>query len=173
MPNNRGRMGSGSGSSFGGYSGYSTGTTGGYGRTAAGRTTSKRRTSGSTAGGATAYRTVGSTFQNKINSFKTLYSQTQGPAKHGRPSPTTLNSFANWINKGAIVQTVSSAQVARWAKQANKNFNSRKPSLTACKNVLCGKFGKGAIKAVAMTKSGSFMVATPPTHKGRSFNFPR
>lgn len=119
------------------------------------------------------YKSVSNSFQNKINSFRTLHAQTKGTAKFGRPSPAILNSFANWINKGAIIQTVSCAQIVRWGKTLNaKNFNSRAITTNSCKTVLCKKFGKAAIKAVARTKSGSFMVVTTPTLKGRTFCFP-
>ena len=121
----------------------------------------------------TPYRSCNDNFASKINSFKTLYNQTYGPAKYGRPSPATLNTFANWSSKGAIVQTVSAAQLSRWAKMTKKNFNTRRPSTTACKNVLCAKFGKNAIKAVARTKSGPYMVATWPTVNGKRFYFPK
>lgn len=120
----------------------------------------------------TAWKGCSNTFQNKINSFKTLFNQTKGPAKFGRPSPTTLNSFANWINKGAIVQTCTAAQVARWAKATRKNFGSKTSTPTTCRNVLWAKFGKNTIKAVAKTKSGSFMVATAPVFHGKPFCFP-
>ncbi len=119
------------------------------------------------------YKGVCTTFACKINSFKTLYSQTHGPAKFTRPSTAVLNNFANWINKGAIVQTCTSAQVSRWARTFNMNFSTRAATTTACKNVLGKKFGKSTIKAVARTKSGSFMVVTAPTNKGRTFSFPK
>ncbi len=121
----------------------------------------------------TGYKSCSGTFANKIQSFKTLFNQTKGTAKHARPTPTTLNSFANWINKGAVVQTCTSAQVARWAKNTNKNFNTRSATPTACKTVLCAKFGKSTIKAVCKSKTGSFLVATAPVMKGRTFNFPK
>jgi hypothetical protein len=117
------------------------------------------------------YKTVCNQLQNKINSFKTLINQTKGtPSK--LPSPSTLNNMCNWINKGAIVQTCSPTQVARWARTTNKNFNTHNPSPTACKSVLCAKFGKSTIKAVAKGKGG-FIVATTPTKNGRSFCFPK
>jgi len=119
------------------------------------------------------YKSVNNCFQSKISSFKTLVNQTCGAAKYDRPKPAVLNSFSNWINKGAIVQTCTPAQIARWAKHASKNFNVRNCTPTTCKNVLTAKFGKNAIKAVARTKSGSFMVATSPTVNGRSFCFPK
>ncbi len=89
--------------------------------------------------------------------------------------PTTLNTFANWINKGAIVQTVSAAQVKRWARTTGKTYNTYTgtPSPTWCKNVLWKKFGKNTIKMVAHTKTGSFMVATTPTVQGKAFCFPK
>lgn len=120
-----------------------------------------------------AWRNCSDSFANKIYSYRTLYNQTKGPAKYGRPSPTTLNSFANWINKGAMVHTVTTAQVAQWAKAARKNFNTRTPTPTTCKNVLWAKFGKNTIKAVARTKTGSFMVATPHVVNGKPFCFPK
>ena len=119
------------------------------------------------------YRTVFNTFQCKINSYKTLYNQTRGPAKYTRPTPAILNTFANWINKGAVVQTVTRTQVAKWARNTKWNFSPSNPNTTACKNVLATKFGKQTIKAVARTKSGSFMVATSPTWKGKPFMFSR
>lgn len=119
------------------------------------------------------YKGCCNSFARKIQSFQALVAQTKGAAKFSRPSPTQLNSFANWINKGAIIQTVSSAQVARWAKSTSKNYSTKSPSPTSCKTVLCAKFGKNTIKAVCRTKSGSFMVATSPTVSGRTFNFPK
>lgn len=119
------------------------------------------------------YKGCCNTFARKIQSYQCLVAQTKGAAKYSRPTPTQLNSFANWINKGAIIQTVSTAQVARWAKTTSKNFSTKSPSPTSCKTVLCAKFGKNAIKAVCRTKTGSFMVVTSPTVCGRTFNFPK
>ena len=119
------------------------------------------------------YKNCNEMFEWKINSYKTLYNQTRGPAKYTRPAPTILNNFANWINKGAVVQTVTRAQVAKWARTTKWNFSTHNPSATSCKNVLWTKFGKQTIKAVARTKSGSYMVATSPTWKGKPFMFPR
>ena len=166
-------------STYGGISSYLFGSGGSnFGRFGAtsgsknsyGRKVGKKH--GST-GGSTAYRSCCNTFERKIDSFKTLCEQTRGTGNYGKPSPTTLNSFANWINKGAVVQTCSPTQVSRWARSANKNFNPRNPTPTACKTVLAAKFGRSAIKAVCRTKSGQFMVATTPTVNGRSFCFPR
>ncbi len=143
-----------------------------------GRTSAKqgniRKTNkiGTTAKVPAGYKACNNAFVNKISSYKTLYKQTFGPAKFSRPSPTTLNSFANWINKGAVVQMVTKAQVSRWAKATKKGFNVRSATPTTCKNVLCAKFGKTTIKAVCGSKSGSFMVATSPTVSGRPFWFP-
>ena len=163
---------------YGTYSGYSFGSgLGGWGHTGGSYKKSNSRKnnkrSGHGSSGTSAYKSCCTTFEKKISSYKTLCDQTRGPAGAGRPTPTTLNSFANWINKGAIVQTVSKAQVSRWARATHKNFNPHNPSPTACKNVLAAKFGRSAIKAVAKTKSGSFMVATTPTINGRSFCFPQ
>ena len=174
----KGRTGSRSKSTYGTYTGYSFGSgLGGWGHTGGSnnksnsRKNNKKNTGSSY--GSSAYKSCCTTFEKKISSYKTLCDQTRGPAGAGRPTPTTLNSFANWINKGAIVQTVSKAQVSRWARTTNKSFNPYNPSPTACKNVLAAKFGRSTIKAVAKTKSGSFMVATTPTINGRSFCFPR
>ena len=111
-------------------------------------------------------------FTNKINSYKTLCKQMTGPAKFSRPATSTLNTFSNWINKGAIIQTVSCAQVAKWARTNNHTFNTRNPSMTGCKNVLWSKFGKTTIKCIARAKNGQFIVATSPTWKGKPFFFP-
>ena len=148
----------------------------GWGRT---RTANKRgsteraRGNVATTGVPTEYKTCYNEFVTKISSYKMLYNQTRGPARYTRPSPTTLNSFANWINNGAVIQTVSAAQVSRWAKTTTKNFNTRTAGPTVCKDVLWAKFGKNTIKAVARTKTGSFMVATSPTVNGRPFSFPK
>ena len=119
------------------------------------------------------YKGIYDTFTWKINSFKTLYNQTRGPAKYTRPTPATLNTFASWINKGNIIQICTPNQVAKWARTTKMNFNTRTGSPTTCKNVLYKKFGKSAIKAVARTKTGSYMVVTPPTWKGKPFYFPK
>ncbi len=138
---------------------------------------SQARLGGSTISGKvkpTGYKGCCNCFTGKVQSFKTLITQTTGTSgRFTRPTPAVLNTFANWINKGAIVQTVSKAQVSRWAKSTNKNFNSRNCTPTSCKTILCAKFGKSAIKAVARTKTGSFMVVTPPLVKGRNFCFPK
>ena len=127
-----------------------------------------------TKGGSTmtgGYKNVYSQIQHKINSYKALIDQAKAaPSK--RPSPSTINSFCNWINKGAIIQTCSPTQVARWARTTNKNFSPHNPSTTACKTVLCAKFGKSAIKAVAKGKAG-FLVVTTSTKNGRNFAFPK
>ncbi|MCP4591930.1 MAG: hypothetical protein GY842_14445 [bacterium] len=114
------------------------------------------------------YTTLKNNWQQKINSYRTLYSQTQGTANYGRPSASTLNSFGNWINKGAVVQTVSAAQINRWSKTDKKCATA-----TAAKNVLWTKFGKSPIKAVCKSKTGSYIVATTPVFKGKTFKFPR
>lgn len=119
------------------------------------------------------YRACSNTFQSKIHSFKTLFNQTCGAAKGPRPTTTVLNSFANWINKGAIVQTCTGAQVSRWARECKKNYNTRTGTPTTCRNILTSAFGKNTIKAVARTKTGSYMVATMPTWKGKPFSFPK
>ena len=77
------------------------------------------------------------------------------------------------VNKGAVIQMCTPAQVSRWAKLTNQNFTSRTANPTSCKSVLCAKFGKSTIKAVARTKSGSFMVATSPVSNGKKFCFPK
>ena len=167
----------GSYSNFGSFWGSSNANANGssWGKTSASKRTAKSYGSGSTASSATgSYKNVGTTLQHKINSYKTLFQQCQGTSgRFPRPTPSTLNSFANWINKGAVIQTVSAQQVARWAHATNKSFNPRNPSPTACKNILTKKFGKSAIKAVACTRTGQFMVVTTPTVNGRSFTFPR
>ncbi len=109
-------------------------------------------------------------YQQKLQSFKTLYSQTTGAAKFDRPSPTTLKTFTNWINKGANVYTISQTQLNKWAGTARNKYDWTKP--TQARNFLNQKFGKGAIKAFARTKNGAYMVACPTTFRGKTFNFP-
>jgi hypothetical protein len=167
----RTRTTSGTSSAFAGRSGKTN-----WGRTSTtrGRTyTKKSGNVGPTTNVPTAWKRCNNEFSNKITSYKTLYNQTRGPAKHGRPTPTTLTTFANWINKGGVIHTVTATQVARWAKATKTNFKTRTATPTACRNVLCKKFGKTNIKAVARTKSGSFMVVTPAQVQGKWFCFPK
>jgi hypothetical protein len=163
-------------STYGGISSYLFGSTGGnswgrFGTTSTPK--SKNHKKNSSTGSSSAYRTCCNNFEQKIASYKTLCAQTHGTGSWGKPSPTTLNSFANWINKGAIVQTCTPSQISRWARSTNKNFNPRNPSPTACKSILTAKFGRSCIKAVCITKNGQCMVATSPVVNGRSFCFPR
>lgn len=162
-------------STYGGISSYLFGSTGNnnWGRFGTSSTPKSKNPKKSSTGSSSAYRTCCNNFEQRIASYKTLCDQTRGTGSYGKPSPTTLNSFANWINKGAIVQTCTPTQISRWARATNKNFNPRNPSPTACKTVLAAKFGRGCIKAVCVTKSGHFMVATSPVVNGRSFSFPR
>ncbi len=164
-------------SSYGSWTGFSFGGSpssygSSYGSTSKKYGKSHARKSGTT-GGLTAYKSCCNKFEQKIQSYKTLCHQAQSTTgAYNRPTPGTLNTFANWINKGAVVQTCSPAQVARWARTTNKNFNPRNPSPTACKSILTSKFGRSTIKAVARCSNGSFLVATTPTINGRTFNFP-
>ncbi len=114
------------------------------------------------------YKNVWSSFGQKIESYKTLFAQTTGAAKFHRPTPTTLNSFAKWVDKGAVVHKISPTQIKRWSK-VNKTFTSP----ASAKIVLQKCFGKGVIKAVTGEKSGAFLVATAPIWKGKKFSFPR
>jgi len=175
----RGRSASSSRSPYGAFASYSTQPAWGkWGKSSSSSSTrrsssvGKWRKAGSSSSPSSAYRSVSNQFQLKINSFKTLINQTFGPAKFGRPTPTLLNTFANWVNNGAIVQTVSATQVARWARLKNKSFNSRNPTISSAKTVLSARFGKSTIKAVARAKNGSFLVATASTWQGRPFSFP-
>jgi hypothetical protein len=162
-----------SGFGFGSFGSFWGKRTGSYGRTGSGYRSGGRRNRGTTGGNPSAYRNCCNTFERKIESFRCLVQQASGPAKHGRPTPATLNTFANLINKGAIIQTISTAQISRWARSARKSFNSRNASTTTCKNILAAKFGRSVIKAVAKSKTGGFMVATSPIVNGRPFCFPK
>ena len=130
------------------------------------KTMSKSRTSKAGAGKnpAPGYKQVCDTLNQKIQSYRTLWNQATGPAKAGRPSPTQLNSFAKWVEKGAVVYRVSPVQVKRWTK-----WSQHIKSATACKTALSRKFGKSAIKAVTTDKTGAFLIACAPT----SFSYPR
>ena len=132
-----------------------------------GPTTSKRST-GVTTSPAPGYKNVWNCFNQKIASYKTLCGQASGPARFTRPSPTTLNTMAKWIDKGAVVHKISGAQVKRWSK-SNKAFKSA----ASAKTVLAKRFGKSTIKAVTTDKGGAFLVACSSKVKGKTFNFPR
>ncbi len=120
---------------------------------------------------ASGYNNMSWTCSQKIQSWKYIYNQTCGTAKCPRPTPAQLNTLANWVNKGAIVHNVPAAAVNKWANITTRTFNRTSP--TSCKNVLAAKFGKTVIKAVCRSKTGSFMVATSPTCKGKPFCFPK
>ncbi len=117
----------------------------------------------------TTYASVRSNLQNKANYFKTLANQTTGSKTSQRPSPTQLNSFSKWIDKGAVLQSVSNTQLSRWAGKTAKN---KSWSVASAKSTLAKQFGKTSIKAVAYNKTGGFIVATSPTRNGKSFRFP-
>ena len=119
------------------------------------------------------WRQVCDNFAGKVSSYKTLYNQTYGTAQFTRPTPQTLNTFANWVNKGAVIQTCTTAQLTKWAHTTNVKFNNRQATTTSCRNVLNKKWGKNTIKAIARSKSGTYMVATSPTWKGKNFCFPK
>lgn len=155
----------------GNYTGFSWGANNWGGSTTNSRGTTARRTTKTGAAGSTAYKTVCNNLERKIDSYRTLFQHAQG-ARGNCPTPATINSFCNWVNKGAIVQTCTPAQVWRWSRSTNYSFNPSNPSPMTCKKVLAAKFGRTCIKAVAKTKGGQFMVATTPTVNGRTFNFP-
>ena len=135
-------------------------------------TTHRKTTTGRTSTPAAGYTTVYNRFQQKINSYRMLCNQTKGQAKTSRPTQTTLTTFANWIDKGASIYTITPTQLNRWAGKGSKYYNKWNTP-TNCRNFLNYKFGKSTIKAVARTKTGSYMIACSPTYKGKPFNFPR
>lgn len=119
---------------------------------------------------ASGYKNCCNDFQYKWSSFKTLWNQTQGTAKCTRPSPATLNTFSNWINKGAVVHTVRPTQINKWAKAFKGNYNCT--TVSGCRSFLNAKYSKSCIKAVCKDKNGAWMIATTPTYQGKSFCFP-
>ncbi|MHC4089153.1 MAG: hypothetical protein ACYSVY_02550 [Planctomycetota bacterium] len=116
---------------------------------------------------ASGYNQISNMFATKVNSFRTLWDQTKGAANRTRPTPATLKTFGNWINKGANIWCVTNSQINKWCK-TNQTYKTN----AAVKAVLCNKFGKNTIKAVCCAKSGGFIVATAPTCKGKNFKFP-
>jgi len=134
-------------------------------------TTTTRGTKTSPTKCASGYAGTYRMFEQKINSFKTLYKQTCGAAKFARPTTATLSTFANWVGKGANVYTISTTQLNRWAGASRTKYDWTKP--TSCRNFLNNKFGKTTIKAIARSKTGQYMVACSPTYKGKPFTFPR
>jgi len=130
-------------------------------RTGASQATRSTRTSGST------YTTVRNQLDKQIDSLRTLKAQTQGPAGKGRPTPATINKFANVVTGGGIVRQATTQAIqrtARWTKPCN--------SATTALKALRSKFG-ATIKAVAPSKNGGWLIAASPTWKGRPFSFGR
>jgi hypothetical protein len=121
---------------------------------------------------ATGYSNVYTQYQQKIANYRVLCNQMRGPAKTTRPSKSTLNTFANWIDKGANVYTITPAQLNRWAGKNHKYYNKWN-TIMACKNFLTYKWGKNTIKAITWTKSGSYLIACAPTYKGKPFCLPK
>ena len=110
------------------------------------------------------YNTVRNYIQNKINSYRCLWQQTQGNYK---PSPTTITRFYNLVNKGANVWCVSGNRITRWTKWPTPV----KSANTAMKG-LKKKWGT-AIKAVTpIGKGNNYLIATTCTYKGKPFKFP-
>jgi hypothetical protein len=104
--------------------------------------------------------------QNKINSYRYLYSQCQLTGAF-KPSPATIAKFSNMVNKGYMLHKVSGAKIAKWNHMTNPNY-----STTWATKCLKAKFGS-AIKGVFPTGNGrTYMVATSPTWKGKPFKFP-
>ncbi len=113
----------------------------------------------------TTYQTVRSTITNKINAYKCLYGQTSGGVTKHRPTPTQLNSFSKWIDKGAVVHNVTAIQLNRWSG-VKKNWTS-----STAKTWLSSNYGKTCIKAVVNNKNGGFLVATTAQYKNKPFKF--
>jgi hypothetical protein len=109
----------------------------------------------------TSYTSIRSQFQNKMNFYKTLCAQTTSGAAKNRPTPAQLNSISKWIDKGAVLKSVTNTQLNRWAG-TNRNWTPN-----AAKSTLASKWGKSCVKAVAYNKSGGFIVATTSTQKGK------
>ena len=107
----------------------------------------------------TSYTSIRSQFQNKMNYYKTLCAQTTGGSSKNRPTPAQLNTISKWVDKGAVLQNITSTQLNRWAG------TSRNWTVNSAKNTLASKWGKSCVKAVAYNKSGGFIVATTPTRK--------
>ena len=116
------------------------------------------------------YQSTWNQLNQKASAFKTLANQTCGTAKCKRPSTATLNTFANWINKGANIQCATGSQITKWASTSNRNF--KPTSAAVVKNALCNRFGKSTIKAVCCDKTGKWLIATAASSKGKPFCFP-
>ena len=141
---------------------------GGYGKNWASPTgTYTRKATGQAGTIARGYGQIGWMFENRARSFRMLWDQTRGACKYKRPTPTTLKTFSNWINKGAYVWKVTNNQINKWC-HTNQKFNT----CASVKTVLGNKFGKTTIKAVTFDKSGNYLVATAPTYKGKPFCWP-
>ena len=140
----------------------------GWGQSSSSPSGRARKSNVGGAGCARGYSSICNTFENKVRGYRVLCEQTRGTAKRNRPSPATLKTFGNWINKGANVYKVTNAQLNKWS-----TTNQSIKSTTSAKSVLCKKFGKSTIKAVACAKTGGFIVATAPTCHGKTFTFPK
>ena len=131
------------------------------------KTSSRGTTRPTTASGiAPGYKQISNTMAAKMRSFRTLYQHTKGLPNQPRPSTANFKTFTNWVNKGANVWYITNRQVNNWCYTDQKYKTG-----TSVKNALCKRFGKSTIKAVSCSKNG-FLVATAPTWKGKTFEFP-
>ncbi len=125
---------------------------------------SRSRASRRSGGASKTYASARQQFEQKIRSFQALKSQTSG-AGSARPTPATLQKFANVVNKGGIIRQASTPAIQR-ASGGKKSCNTASSAYKALRS----KYG-AAIKAVAPAKGGKWLIAAAPTWKGRPFKF--
>ncbi len=141
---------------------YTSGTN--KGKTASCKVSGYARTTGIARG----YNQVCCTFESRYKYYRMLWDQTRGACRGTRPTPATLKSFANWVNKGANIWKVTNTQINKWC-----NTKQTFKTCASAKTALCNKFGKTAIKAITYDKSGGYLVVTPPNYHGKPFKFPK
>lgn len=149
----------GTSSGRGGWGGTSsTGGTGGTGwnRTGTGHSTSSYSP--------TQFTNVCNTMQQRMGSYRTLYTQCKGPGKVTSFSPTTANKWIKFINSGALVYKFTNIECARWF---GSQFNHTTPS--SAYRIMRQRFGSG-IKAVTRGKGNCWLVAATQSVTARQFS---
>ena len=135
-------------------------------RTTTNRTTGWRTTTSSNTGrsfSASSFNKVTSNIQQKIGSFRNIYSQCTGTGTTF--SPATANKWINLVNNGAFVYKFTGTDFARWF---GTNYNPSWSPTTAMRHCR-QRFGTG-IKAVNRGRGNCWLVCASSSTTARPFN---
>lgn len=112
----------------------------------------------------TKFNTICDEIQQKIGSYKTIYSQCQGSGKVTAFSPTTVNKWIKFVNNGICVYKFDNSMFSRCF---GSQYNNCTP-MTATR-MMQRKYGAG-IKAVTRGKGNCWLVAASSSITARPFS---